>query len=235
MESPKNEDIPEPDPAAFIAFTSHEQAVNALAQVGFAGAATTASFTPEELTDAVNGLLKEEGIVLMDMTTAIPDTAHAAYQALTIAGFNAAAACKKDKNAAFIVMRTEANTPSFLFGIHWSEAQAFGKEVADTRIRSSPAPAAFVVFRERQVLIPAAACKVDVSIAARIVAYKITLKAEYFCCALCKTPFISSDKTGETISEIAVNSSGQMFLRSCVENLVRETGSAELREGGKVG
>lgn len=233
-ETQNMEEIPEPDPAAFIEFRSHSQATSALSQVGFVGADKTPSFTPEELTDAVNELLKQEGIVLMDMTTAIPDTAHAAYQALTIAGFNAAAACRKDKNAAFIVMRTEANTPSFLFGMHWADVQAFGKEVADSRIRSSPAPAAFVVFRERQVLIPAAVCSVDVSIASRIVAYKITTNADYFCCSICKTPFISNDKTGESIAEIAVNASGQMFLRSCVESLVRETGSAQLADTGNV-
>jgi hypothetical protein len=216
MEDPKADEVPEPDTAAFIEFKSHEQAISALRQVGFAGADKTPSFTPDELTEAVNNLITKEGIVLMDMTTALPDTAHGAYQALTIAGFNAAAACKKDKNAAFIVMRTQANTPSFLFGIHWSEAQAFGKEVADTRIRSSPAPAAFVVFRERQVLIPAAMCAVDVSIAARMVAYKITKNADFFCCSICRTPFISYEKTGENIAEIAVNTDGRMFLRSCV-------------------
>lgn len=230
MENPKNDEIIEPDPAAFISFQSHNQALSALRQVGFAGADRTPSFTPEELTAAANELLKGEGIVLMDLTTVIPDTSHAAYQALTVAGFNAAAACKKDKNAAFIVMRTEANTPSFLFGLHWGDVQAFGKEIADSRIRSSPAPAAFVVFREKQFMIPAAACEASLEIAARIVAFKVTAKTEFFCCSICKTPFISDDKTGESIAEIAVNKTGQMFLRSCVENLVRETGSAELSD-----
>eukprot|EP00966_Prymnesium_polylepis_P260034 6006657-Prymnesium_polylepis.1 len=57
MEDPKADEVPEPDPAAFIEFKSHEQAISALRQVGFAGADTTPSFTPEDLTEAV--VLKE--------------------------------------------------------------------------------------------------------------------------------------------------------------------------------
>ncbi len=220
----------QPDPAAYLSFPTHGAAFSALAHVGYKGVDRLAGFTPDELIDEAKDLLRDEGIAVMNMSSVIPDTPQAAYQALTIAGFNAAAACLKDENVAMVIMRTRENTPSFLFGVHWADVQAFGKDVADTRARSNPAPAAFVVFRERQVSIPPAMCDVNVSIAARMLAYKITMKDEYFCCSICKTPFISSDKTGETIREMAVNGVGQLFLRECAESLVNETGSAQFSE-----
>lgn len=219
-----------PDPAAYLPFSTHDSALGALGQVGYAGVDRLPAFTADELIETAGTLLQEEHITVMNMSSVIPETSHAAYQALTIAGFNAAAACRKDENVAFVIMRTRENTPSFLFGVHWADVQAFGKDVADSRARSNPAPAAFVVFRERQMSMPPAMCDVDVSIAARMLAYKVTMKSDYFCCSICKTPFISSDKTGEFVREMAVNGSGQLFLRDCVETLVAETGSSVFSE-----
>jgi hypothetical protein len=52
MEDPKADEVPEPDPAAFIEFKSHEQAISALRQVGFVGADKTPSFTPDGRSDS---------------------------------------------------------------------------------------------------------------------------------------------------------------------------------------
>lgn len=227
---PENDSLQEPDPAAYIPFRSHNEAVHALGQVGYAGTDRVFNFKSSDLTSEVNNLLENEGIVMMDLTSTIPETPHAAYQALTVAGFNAAASCRKDNNAAFLIMRTESNTPSFLFGQHWGCCQTFGKSVADKHVQESPTPAAFVVFRERQISIPTSACDADVAVVSKMIAYYITLKEEYFRCSICKTPFITKDKAGEHLAEIAVNTNGHMFLRSCVETLSKDTDTSELIE-----
>lgn len=209
------------DESAFLDFKSREEAERALETVGYACVQKVAQFTSQELTQAVSELLQADGVVFMDMTSAIPDTSQAAYKALTIAGFSAAAACRKDKKAAFLVMRTKMNSPSFLFGMHWADVQVFGKDVADARVKKGT-PSAVVMFGEKQIAISSAICEVHVSIAAKMVAFYLTLKADHFCCSVCKTPFITIDTGGESIREMAVDGSGNMFLRSCAEKIARE-------------
>lgn len=214
-----------PDPAAFLSFASHEDALGVLLELGYNDAATTSPFTPNELTWDINELLKDEGIVVMDMSTAIPDTAQAAYNALTIAGFNASAACKKDKNVAFVIMRTKSNTPSFLMGHHWSMAQVFGKEVADIHVRNAPTPAAFLIFRDRQFYLPSSVFRTNVYIASRLVAREITTKDSLFACCICNETFVESKGTAcVCVSEVGMAPCKHMFHRSCVERFIADTG-----------
>lgn len=215
-----------PDPAAFLRFDSHNDAIKFLLGIGYSDAHVTSSFTPDELTEETNALLKGENIVLMDMTTAVPDTAHAAYKALTIAGFNAAASCKKDSNAAFLFMRTEANTPSFLVGHHWSITQALGKEAADAHVNEAPTPMAFLIFRDKQVYLPSSVCRSNVEVASRLIAHELTMKESMFCCCICSKGFVES-RSGACVNvgEMAMGRCGHMFHRECVARHVEDTGS----------
>lgn len=215
-----------PDPAAFLRFDGHGDAMKFLLGIGYADAHVTSPFTPDQLTEETNALLKGENIVLMDMTTAVPDTSHAAYKALTIAGFNAAASCKKDSNAAFLIMRTEANTPSFLVGHHWSITQALGKEVADAHVKEAPTPMAFLIFRDKQVYLPSSVCRSNVKVASRLIAHELTMKESIFCCCICSKGFVES-RSGACVNvgEMAMGRCGHMFHRTCVERHVHETGS----------
>jgi hypothetical protein len=213
------------DAAAFLSFSSHEAAVGVLRSIGYESAHTTPSFSPPELVDESNKLLSDSEIVLMDMTTTVPETTEAAYKALTIAGFTAASACKKDCNAAFIIMRTQANTPSFLMGHHWSMVQALGKEVAEKHVKASPTPAAFVIFRDRQFYLPSKVCASNVSIAARLIARELTMDDKLFCCCICDDTFVQESTTAcVNVSEIGVAECGHMFHRACVEHHVKDTG-----------
>jgi len=222
---PEDEDAGIPDPAAFLQFARHEDALAVLLGLGYKDASTSAPFTPDELMDALEELLKDEGIVVMDMTTTVPDTAQAAYKALTITGFNASAACKKDKNVAFAIMRTQSNTPSFLMGHHWSMTQALGKEVADTHIREAPTPAAFLIFRERQFYLPSSVFKSNVCVASRLVARELTMNDSLFACCICNQTFVQSKGTAcVCVSEIGMAPCRHMFHRACVERHVVETG-----------
>lgn len=212
-----------PDPAAFIHFESHDHAVMALDSVGYSGANQKPPFSPEELLDEVNNVLKNRGITVMDMTTAIPETSHAAYKALLIAGFQAAASCRKDENAAFLILRTEANTPSFLFGHHWQATQALGKEVAAKQIHNSPTPAAVVVFRDRQICLPTSVFKTNVSIVSKIIAHEVTMDESFFSCSLCSKSFVIKGETScLRIAEMCVGPCGRMFHRECIEKYVSE-------------
>lgn len=214
-----------PDAAAFLRFSSHEEAIGVLTSIGYDGAQSSPAFAPPELVDEANKLLYEREMVLMDMTTTVPETAAAAYKALTIAGFTAAAACKKDSNAAFIIMRTQTNTPSFLMGHHWSMVQALGKEVAENHVRTCPTPAAFVIFRDRQFYLPSKVCASNVSIAAKLVARELTMDDTLFCCCICSDTFVEESTTAcVNVSEMGVAPCGHMFHRACVEQHVKETG-----------
>lgn len=205
------------DPAAFIQFDSRLHAIYGLKGVGYIDADKFPPFTPEELCNEVNSVLKDEGIVIMDMTTAVPDIEHAAYMALTIAGFKAAASCKKDQNAAFLILRTEANTPSFLMGHHWSATQTFGKDVAEERIRKSPTPALVVVFRDRQICLPTSVFETNVSVVSKIIAHEVTMDESFFSCALCSKSFIKRSGDCITIEEMCVHPDGRMFRKECIE------------------
>lgn len=226
--TPKEEEEEEaciPDPAAFLPFEKHQDAVAVLWGLGYKDAAVKAPFAPDELMDQIKELLKDEGIAVMDMTTTIPNTSQAAYKALTISGFNASAVCKKDMNAAFVIMRTQSNTPSFLMGHHWSMSQALGKDVADTHIRKAPTPAAFVIFRDRQFYLPSSVFKSNVNVASRLVARELTMKDSFFACCICNQTFVQSNATAcVCVSEIGMAPCEHMFHRSCVERHITETG-----------
>ena len=223
---------PASDPAAFLPFDTHDQALDALEMVGYANAHQAPEFASSALTEAVNALIEAEGIVLMDMTPALPETPQAAYQALSVAAFNAEVAANKDKNAAFLLMRTKNNTPTFLFGHHWNLVQSLGKSVADQHVRNQPTPAAFVIFRERQLVIPSSVCAVDETLAARLLAAEITTNKEHFCCGICGEGLVAHDAAGNIakIEEMAVTPDKRVFKRACAEAHNANVMSAKLEK-----
>ena len=229
------EDVQTTDPAAYLPFDTHEQALSALESVGYPAPGDCLPYSSEELVDAIGEIMSKEGICLMDMTSTLPETPSGAYQALTVAGFNAAAACRKDTNAAFLIQKTEKNTPSFLFGSHWGAVQALGKNAAAAHVETKPTPVAYVFFRERQISIPSTVCAVDVSLAARIVAFEITMDASYFSCSMCGTPFITHVGGDLQIASMATKLDGTMFMRECALKYARgEDGPAETTESAPI-
>lgn len=213
------------DPAAFLHFQSHNHAVAALRGVGYVDAGESPEFSADELLNNLNELLKNRGVTFMDMTTAIPETPHAAYKALLIAGFQAAASCRKDENAAFFILRTEANTPSFLFGHHWQATQALGKDVASEQILNSATPAAIVVFKERQICLPTSIFKTNVNIISRIIAHEVTMDKSFFSCALCSESLVLKNKASVLkFAEMCVGPCGRVFKRGCIESYIKENG-----------
>lgn len=219
----KEENVSTADPGAFIAFKSHEDAAAALRTVGYANPTVCLPTPSDTLIDAVNDLLHDKDIHLMDMSSALPTTASAAYQALTIAGFNAVASCKKDSSAAFLVQKTKSNTPSFLFGAHWATVQALGIDTTALYVETKPLPVAYVFFRERQISIPASVCVADLRVIARIVAFEITMDASYFSCSICGTPLITHVEGDMQIAPMAITPDNRMFRRECVEEYAKKT------------
>jgi len=220
-----------PDPPAFLRFDSHEDATRALVGIGYHDAVKTPAFESEVLVEHTASLLNSYGAAVMDMTTALPDTPQAAYKALTVAGVHAAAACKKDTSAAFIILRTARNTPSFLFGHHWSLSQSVGKEAADLRIKSTHTPAAIIFFRDRQVCLPSSICLSGVQIVSRLIAYLITSQADFFSCCVCHEAFadVSNDACVK-VSEVGMAPCGHMFRRECALNIIQRIGRFECPE-----
>lgn len=203
--------------SAFLPFETHEDAFSALEQIGYGSVRDAPSFTSEEIVEEVVSLLQKEGIAIMDMTSTIPSTSSAAYQALTVSAFTASASCRKDTNAAFIIMRTAENTPSFVFGDHWSAAQSFGKDTADKNAKEKQTPFLYIFYQSRQMCVPSSIFHAGKSITAKVVAQQITGDDSYFSCALCGTGFVSTGKGGEMqIEEVAVSVSGKTFKRQCV-------------------
>lgn len=205
--------------SAYLPFNAYEEALETLREVGYAHTEQAPAFTSSALTEAVNELIGGDGVLLMDMTPALPETPQAAYQALSVAAFNAEVATRKDANAAFLIMRTQGNTPSFLFGHHWNLVQSLGKDVALQHVRSQPTPAAFVMFRERQIFIPSSICTVDETLAARLLAAEITAEPKHFCCEICGEGLVTHDSSGNIIKieEVAVAPDKRLFKRSCAE------------------
>ena len=206
---------------AFIQFVSHNEAYNALHRIGYTSVDSSVELTPREITDSLASMLDSQGFSIMNMTNAIPDTPHAAYKALTIAGFQAAAACRKDRNAAFLIIRTAANTPSFLFGHHWNLVQTLGHKVADENVHSSSTPGLILIFREKQMCIPTSVCLSNLSILTRLMAMRITENSDFFACCFCKKGFIkNSNDVCINVSEVGMSPSGQLFHRDCAMHCI---------------
>jgi len=201
------------DPAAFLQFESHKHAVAALKNLGYAQADTAPSFSSKQLSAAIGKVLEKQEITVLDLTSTLPETPHAAYQALTVSAFNAAASSRKDDKALFLIMRTLENTPSLLFGHHWGIVQAFGQGKATP---PTSTPAAFLFHKERQIEIPSEVCSLDYELAARLVAAQVTGDSSYFCCGICKSPLAESTKSGLRLREIAVTPAKVTFLKDCI-------------------
>ena len=207
------------DLAAFLEFESHEHAVAALKSVGYSQADIAPSFSSKQLSAAIESVLREKGITVLDLTSTIPETPHAAYQALTVSAFNASASSRKDDKAVFLVMRTLANTPSLLFGHHWGNVQAFGKEKATG---PTSTPVAFLFYGQNQFEIPSEVCSLDYELAARLVAAQLTGDSSYFCCGVCKSALAERTKHGLHLREIAVTPAKVTFLRSCIVERINQ-------------
>lgn len=223
---------PQPDveiESAFLPFETHEDAFSTLEQIGYGSVRDAPSFTSEDLVDEVVSLLQKEGITVLDMPSTIPSTSSAAYQALTVSAFTASASCRKDTNAAFIIMRTAENTPSFLFGDHWSAAQSFGKETADKNAKEKQTPFLYIFYQSRQMCVPSSIFHAGKSITAKVVAQQITGNDSYFCCSICGNGFISTGKGGDIqIEEVAVSASGKTFKRHCVMDRIEKGDTSSL-------
>lgn len=163
-----------PDPAAFLQFQSHNHAASVLKSLGFSEVDEVPCFDSETLTNELNELLKDDGISVMDMSTTIPKTSAAAYQALTVASLNASCLSRKDESAAFLFIRTELNTPSFLFGVHWGLGQSHGREETEKLMAKQMTPSAYVFFKTTQLCITSRICTVEADTAAAIIAYEMT-------------------------------------------------------------
>jgi len=178
----------QPDPAAFLPFKSYGDAAEALRSTGYSEAHTCPSFTAEQLVVHTTRLVHGSGMQVMDMTSCIPSTTQAAYQALTVAGLTAASSCRKQPHSAFVIMRTHENTPSFLFGDHWGAVQSFGPDEATRRVKIGGTPTILVFHGETQLSVPASICAGTVELVARIIAQHITGDDAHFRCEVCKTP-----------------------------------------------
>lgn len=209
----------EADPAAFLRFESHEHAAAVLKNIGYEHADTAPSFTSKQLAAAIQDVLSSEKIAVLDLTPTIPETPHAAYQALTVSAFNAAASSRKDEKAVFLIMRTLENTPSLLFGHHWGNVQAFGKEKATA---PTTTPAVFIFYKQRQIEIPSAVCSLDYELAARLVAAQVANDHKYFCCGICGSALAENAKGGLHLREMAVTASKITFLKDCILKRVEE-------------
>jgi hypothetical protein len=212
--------------SALLKFDSHADALAALSSLGIHGADTAPSFEADDFRAELEDVLRGAGIAVMDMTSSVPHTASAAYQALTVAGVNAGAACRKDSNAAFVIVRSEKNTPSFAFGIHWSLAQTLGKDDCEGAMRE--VPSALIFFREKQVQLPACASGASVEVAARLAAALLTGDDKYFSCEMCRTPLATQDDRGNvSVSEVAATSCGRLFRRACINAHIAALSTAQ--------
>lgn len=207
---------------AFLEFKTHGEAFEALSRCGFQGLERCPLFKAAELVQAINKILEHDEITVMDLTGTIPETPQAAYKALTVAAFTAASSCRKDSKAAFVVVRTRANTPSFLFGVHWNMTQVFGREVAETRMRASDTPFIYVFQGERQICIPSSVCATDALLASRLVAQQLSGRTELFACALCATSLSRLRGDQVEVEEVAVTPCGHMFRRECAMEKIEE-------------
>ena len=209
----------ESDPAAFLSFESHEHAAAALKNIGYVHADTAPSFSSKQLAAAVQDVLSSEKITVLDLTPTLPETPHAAYQALTVSAFHAAASSRKDEKAVFLIMRTLENTPTLLFGHHWSGVQAFGKEKATA---PTTTPAVFIFYKQRQIEIPSEVCSLDYELAARLIAAQVTDDHKYFCCGICGSALAENTKSGLHLREMAVTAAKVTFLKACILKRVED-------------
>jgi hypothetical protein len=216
----------ESNSGALIEFTSYDEAMEILMSIGYLQVSKTPTFLSHDLVDLSNSLLEKNNIKLMDMTSSIPSTVNAVYNALTIAGFTAVSSCKKDNNVAFLIMRTKANTPSFLMGHHWSMVQALGKSAAETTIRNSPTPSAFLIFRDKQFYLPCDICELSALITSRLIAKELSSDNSLFSCCICDETFLTQCIDAcIRVPEIGIAPCNHMFHRNCIESYIKHTNS----------
>lgn len=220
------------DPAAFLPFETHDEAVAALQCIGYGEASKAAEFEPADLASQLSEQLAASKLTVLDLTSTMPQTPQAAYQALAVSAFSAAAASRQDEGTVYMIMRTPANTPSLLFGHHWSNVQAFGKDCATPTCT----PGVYVFHRDAQIEVPSPVFQLDCKLVARLIAARVTNDDSHFCCAICGSALSEATSAGGVrLREIGVARDNATFLKSCIIKAATEaeaSGIAARTEAG---
>ena len=98
--------------------------------------------------------------------------------------------------------------------------------MSSLQIRSSPTPAAVVVFRDRQICLPTSVFDTNVSIVSKIIAHELTMDRSFFSCSLCSESFVVKGCTScLTVAEMCVGPCDKMYHRTCIEQYVADNGA----------
>ena len=193
---------------AVLPFESHATAAEALGQLRFAGVDVNATYASEELATVASELLSEFKVI--DSTSTIPTSSDAAYQSLLVAGVQLGCLARKNETTAFMLVKTEDNTPSFLFSADWCHRQLNGQ---DASLRYTPG--VYIFVGERQIVLPVELLKLPLAVAAKVVADEID-GGDRFCCGICGSKLLTRTIDDVSIGHLAVSTTGDVYKADCV-------------------
>lgn len=198
----------------YIPFDNHDAACKALRDCGY-DPTIECSFTSEELCGKMSDHLNSFTTV-NNMTSVVPLTSAAAYHCIGLATKSALKMSRIDKNAIFVLMRTQFNTPSFLFGID-NTARALGATQEDVKARAiaTETPGALIFFREKVICVPTSTLHAPVDLSARAIAQALDPESTVLTCGACSTRLSTIVDSTVVVEELGVGDDGSVMRASC--------------------
>ena len=173
-------------------FLSYPEALEKCESDGWKEAQFYPEFTSEALCQTINSKLT--GITVIDESKMIPDGYEGNYSMFPLAGYLLNKKSFKDESVAYLVMRTEKNTPAFLSGMLAGHMAERGGDFACAReyVNSlMTTPAGLVIHAGKQMVFPTVVTQGSTEIASNMVVSMLEDAPHKFACAICNESFMT--------------------------------------------
>jgi hypothetical protein len=213
----KNCNVPNPIPG----WKSYPEALAWLAQI-YSEATWAPEFTPNELDQQMRFLLYRSELTISDKSASVPCGPNADWREWAKAGgsFLKQSEDPANANVAFLVLRTQANTPGYLGGSFYRLCSRVGEEAARKILSEDPNTPCGVLFRKGNTYeIPTIVSQCTVRLAAEIVVAILQgddPSSPGFRCSICLDSLLLWNDEATSMSQFVASECDHAFHPACL-------------------
>ena len=179
-------------PPAKPGWTTYQEALHALNDLGWKDAAFVPQYSSERLCATLSTMLASKCICVQDKTHAISNGPNASHQEYAMTVCDLEEASKVMTDTIYIVVRTTTNTPAFLGGCFYTFLADMKNnvETATAYTKKLQTPAIIAFFRGVDISLPTEVAQGGPQLAANILTGMILDDEQKFACKLCDRSFL---------------------------------------------
>lgn len=187
-------------PPAQPGWESYTEAIVSLKAWGFRECVFVVDFSPEQLVEEVQRLVRGHNLEVVDATHLVPDGPNASWLEWPCSNCQLETRSEAEPEKVFIVLRTKTNTPAFLGGTLYGYACSHGsleQAVWHARTSDVPCPAGVVMHSGGQHFpLPVTVSQSGPELVAKVVAAVVLNRPDMFRCSICDQNFATMSPDG---------------------------------------